>query len=123
MILASVTSIATPLLFLVNFLYDNCFETTTARIISVNEEKYYSNQYHKKTTAIAATYEYIDYNNNVHQGRMIGSSTSGVGKKDELITIRYFRLIPKFSMYQKIPYVPWITMVMALFFWFMAVVI
>lgn len=123
MILASVTSIATLLLFLVNFLYDNYFETTTARIISVDEDKYYSSHYHKKMTAIISTYEYSDYKNNVHQGKIIGSSTSDAGKKDELITIRYFKLIPNFSMYQKIPYIPWITMVMALFFWCMVVII
>ena len=123
MILASVTAIVSLLLFWVNFSYDNYFETTTARIISIDREKYHSRQYHKQETVTIFTYEYSDYKNNVHHGKIVGGSTTDVGKKDEIITIRYSRLIPNFSMHQKIPYIPWITMVMALFFWCLVVIL
>lgn len=108
-----ISGIACIVLILINILYDYCSETTNATIIEVEIKNKYVDSTYDKQLAFDYIYEYTDSYGKKFTGRIIKNFSLKEFSKGDVISVHYIKKFPAFSLYKKIPIIPYILLTMA----------
>lgn len=112
--MAIISGIIGIILILINYLYEYCSENTEAIITQVISDNKYFDSTYEKQLAFDYIYEYTDIYGKTHTGKIIKNSPVTEFAKGDKLSVRYMKCFPGFSLYRKIPIIPFSVLVMSI---------
>ncbi len=107
-VMATISGIIGVILIIINILYDYHSVTTMATIIRCESRLKSFDSTIEKRIGYDYIYEYEDNTGNKHKGKIIKNSPIIEFSDGDKISIRYMKIIPAFSLYQKISTFPFV---------------
>ena len=100
-------------LLVINLLYDRFSEIAQATVTEVVSGLKYYDSTTRKRIAYDYIYEYTDVFGQTHKGKILRNLPEVEFNKGNIISIRYLKKFPSFSMHEKISIVPYIALAMS----------
>lgn len=110
-------------LLIYNALYDKFSVITNAVIVKIEEKEKYIDSSYQKQYAYDYFYAYTDLNGIKRNGKLVRNSPSKEFSEGDTICIRYVKLVPALSLYQKIPIIPYVMLAMSVILFVFSLII